>query len=62
MKKLYDIMEKKKKLYESLNKCTNHIEEKKKLLKMIDDDNYLPIDKEDSVMSLKKTPSPSPHK
>jgi len=55
-------MEKKKKLYESLNKCTNHIEEKKKLLKMIDDDNYLPIDKEDSVMSLKKTPSPSPHK
>lgn len=60
MKKLYDIMEKKKKLYESLSKCNSTIEEKKKMLKNLEEtDNienikYFTPEKENSINSLKK--------
>jgi len=64
-------MEKKKKLYDSLNKCNSSIEEKKKILKMIEDDaktienmtKYFPNeninqdDQANTIIKLKKIPS-----
>jgi len=53
-------MEKKKKLYESLSKCNSTIEEKKKMLKNLEEtDNienikYFTPEKENSINSLKK--------